>query len=96
MQYATKCPRVISDHRTLQGYAEKPYPWSPHTVDVQMFRVGNLVMLIIPGEMTTMAGRRIRYVHHKPTHSMCAYRIIAKQSVPDSSNLVSSATMHTS
>jgi len=25
-----------------------------------MFRVGNLVMLIIPGEMTTMAGRRIR------------------------------------
>ncbi|KAI0733823.1 Neutral/alkaline nonlysosomal ceramidase [Fomitopsis betulina] len=42
------------------GYAEKPYPWSPHTVDVQILRVGNLVMLIIPGEMTTMSGRRIR------------------------------------
>ncbi|KZT65421.1 Neutral/alkaline nonlysosomal ceramidase [Daedalea quercina L-15889] len=42
------------------GYAEKPYAWSPSTVDVQMLRVGNLVMLIIPGEMTTMAGRRMR------------------------------------
>ncbi|TFY54669.1 hypothetical protein EVJ58_g8721 [Rhodofomes roseus] len=42
------------------GYAEKPYAWSPSTVDIQILRVGNLVMLIIPGEMTTMAGRRIR------------------------------------
>ncbi|KAI0295246.1 Neutral/alkaline nonlysosomal ceramidase [Russula brevipes] len=42
------------------GYAHTPYEWSPSTVDIQMFRVGNLVMLIIPGEMTTMAGRRIR------------------------------------
>ncbi|KAJ7839873.1 Neutral/alkaline nonlysosomal ceramidase [Mycena leptocephala] len=42
------------------GYAHKPYEWSPSTVDVQIFRVGNFVMLIIPGELTTMAGRRIR------------------------------------
>ncbi|KAH8097107.1 Neutral/alkaline nonlysosomal ceramidase [Cristinia sonorae] len=42
------------------GYAHTPYEWSPTTVDIQMLRVGNLVMLIIPGEMTTMAGRRIR------------------------------------
>ncbi|KAI0262181.1 Neutral/alkaline nonlysosomal ceramidase [Gloeopeniophorella convolvens] len=42
------------------GYAHTPYDWSPTTVDIQMFRVGNLVMLIIPGELTTMAGRRIR------------------------------------
>ncbi|PCH35497.1 hypothetical protein WOLCODRAFT_80219, partial [Wolfiporia cocos MD-104 SS10] len=42
------------------GYAHKPYDWSPNTVDVQMFRVGNLVMLIMPGELTTMAGRRLR------------------------------------
>ena len=27
-----------------------------------MFRVGQLVMLIVPGEFTTMSGRRIRYV----------------------------------
>ncbi|KAJ7661420.1 Neutral/alkaline nonlysosomal ceramidase [Mycena polygramma] len=42
------------------GYATFPYAWSPSTVDIQMFKVGNLVMLIIPGELTTMAGRRLR------------------------------------
>jgi neutral ceramidase len=46
----------------FKGYAHTPYEWSPRTVDVQMFRVGNVVILIMPGEMTTMAGRRIRYV----------------------------------
>jgi neutral ceramidase len=33
-----------------------------------MFRVGNVVILIIPGEMTTMAGRRIRYVRRPVLH----------------------------
>ena len=46
----------------FKGYAHTPYEWSPSTVDIQMFRVGNLVILVIPGELTTMAGRRIRYV----------------------------------
>ncbi|EKM81296.1 hypothetical protein AGABI1DRAFT_112961 [Agaricus bisporus var. burnettii JB137-S8] len=42
------------------GSAHTPYDWSPTTVDVQMLRVGNFVMLIMPGELTTMAGRRMR------------------------------------
>ncbi|CAE6505603.1 unnamed protein product [Rhizoctonia solani] len=42
------------------GYANTPYPWQPSIVDIQMFRVGQLVMLIFPGELTTMAGRRLR------------------------------------
>ncbi|TFY76333.1 hypothetical protein EWM64_g7679 [Hericium alpestre] len=42
------------------GYAHTPYNWSPDTVDIQMLRVGNFVMLIMPGELTTMAGRRLR------------------------------------
>ncbi|KAJ6473129.1 Neutral/alkaline nonlysosomal ceramidase [Mycena sanguinolenta] len=42
------------------GVATLPYAWSPSTVDIQMLKVGNLVMLIIPGELTTMAGRRLR------------------------------------
>jgi len=42
------------------GYAHFPYDWSPTTVDIQMLRVGNFVMLIMPGELTTMAGRRMR------------------------------------
>ncbi|KAG8790752.1 hypothetical protein FRC12_011114 [Ceratobasidium sp. 428] len=42
------------------GYANTPYPWQPSIVDIQMFRVGQLVMVIFPGELTTMAGRRMR------------------------------------
>jgi len=42
------------------GYAHTPYEWAPNSVDVQMLRIGNFVMLIMPGELTTMAGRRIR------------------------------------
>ncbi|KAF7317824.1 hypothetical protein MKEN_00870300 [Mycena kentingensis (nom. inval.)] len=42
------------------GYAHEPYEWSPSTVDVQILRIGNLAILVIPGELTTMAGRRMR------------------------------------
>ncbi|EIM80776.1 Neutral/alkaline nonlysosomal ceramidase [Stereum hirsutum FP-91666 SS1] len=42
------------------GYAHTPYNWSPGTVDIQMFRIGQFVMLIMPGELTTMSGRRMR------------------------------------
>ena len=43
------------------GYAHFPYEWSPSTVDIQLMRVGNFVMLIMPGELTTMSGRRMRW-----------------------------------
>jgi len=42
------------------GYAHEPYEWSPGTVDIQILRIGNLVILVAPGEFTTMAGRRMR------------------------------------
>jgi len=42
------------------GYATTPYLWAAHTVDIQMLRVGQLVIAVIPGELTTMAGRRMR------------------------------------
>lgn len=42
------------------GFAHQPYEWSANSVNIQMLRVGNFVMLVIPGELTTMAGRRIR------------------------------------
>ncbi|KAJ7190130.1 Neutral/alkaline nonlysosomal ceramidase [Mycena pura] len=41
------------------GFAHDPYEWSPSTVDVQILRVGNFGMPT--GELTTMAGRRIRF-----------------------------------
>ncbi|KAH8831641.1 ceramidase [Flagelloscypha sp. PMI_526] len=42
------------------GYATFPYRWTPDTVDIQILRVGQFVMAIVPGELTTMAGRRLR------------------------------------
>jgi neutral ceramidase len=42
-----------------QGLAE-PYPLSPEVLPLQILRIGNLVLLGIPVELTTMAGRRLR------------------------------------
>ncbi|EPQ55350.1 Neutral/alkaline nonlysosomal ceramidase [Gloeophyllum trabeum ATCC 11539] len=42
------------------GYANTPYPWSPHIVDIQMLKIGNFVICVMPGELTTMSGRRMR------------------------------------
>ncbi|KZT55934.1 Neutral/alkaline nonlysosomal ceramidase [Calocera cornea HHB12733] len=41
------------------GFAHKPYDWSPSIVDMQMFRVGSTIILVVPAEFTTMAGRRL-------------------------------------
>lgn len=42
------------------GRMNKPYPWQPSIVDVQMLRLGQVVIVCVPGEFTTMAGRRLR------------------------------------
>ncbi|PKS11448.1 hypothetical protein jhhlp_003212 [Lomentospora prolificans] len=42
------------------GEMNTPYAWSPNIVDVQMLRVGQFVIIVSPGEATTMAGRRWR------------------------------------
>lgn len=40
------------------GEVHKPYAWTPNVVDVQVFRVGQFMIIVSPGEATTMAGRR--------------------------------------
>ncbi|ROV98109.1 hypothetical protein VPNG_08605 [Cytospora leucostoma] len=40
------------------GEVHEPYAWTPNIVDVQVFRVGHLIIIVSPGEATTMAGRR--------------------------------------
>lgn len=42
------------------GYAHTPYDWSPSTVNIQLMRVGQVFIIVMPGELTTMAGRRLR------------------------------------
>ncbi|KAJ6534217.1 Neutral/alkaline non-lysosomal ceramidase-domain-containing protein [Mycena capillaripes] len=45
------------------GHAHEPYGWTPSTVHVQTFSVGNF------GELTTMAGRHIRTMEFKQVHT---------------------------
>eukprot|EP00887_Chlorella_sp_A99_P008094 scaffold12.g8094.t1 len=42
------------------GEMHFPYEWVPYIVEIQILRVGQLVILAVPGEFTTMAGRRLR------------------------------------
>ncbi|KAJ8264394.1 hypothetical protein GJAV_G00148650 [Gymnothorax javanicus] len=42
------------------GEMKIPLPWHPDIVDVQIITIGNVAIVAIPGEVTTMSGRRIR------------------------------------
>ncbi|XP_058215615.1 neutral ceramidase 1 [Rhododendron vialii] len=42
------------------GEMKEPYDWAPSILPVQILRVGQLVIVSVPGEFTTMAGRRLR------------------------------------
>lgn len=42
------------------GAATSPYAWSPNIVDIQAMRIGPLFIVVVPGEATTMSGRRWR------------------------------------
>nr|XP_032515548.1 neutral ceramidase isoform X1 [Danaus plexippus plexippus] len=44
------------------GRAEFPYEWQPHVVSCSVARLGGLLVAAVPGEFTTMAGRRLRAV----------------------------------
>ena len=39
--------------------------WVPHNMPVQIFKIGDLVIAGVPGEFTTMSGRRIKKLLHE-------------------------------
>ncbi|XP_061167886.1 uncharacterized protein LOC133176834 [Saccostrea echinata] len=42
------------------GEISSPYAWSPSIVDLQIFRIGQLAIISVPAEFSTMSGRRTR------------------------------------
>ena len=52
------------------GEINTPYLWTPNVVDVQVLRVGQLVIIVSPGEATTMAGRRWKRAIHDSAASL--------------------------
>ncbi|CAL1538863.1 unnamed protein product [Lymnaea stagnalis] len=42
------------------GEIKEPYLWQPQIVDNQILRIGQFIIVAVPGEFTTMSGRRMR------------------------------------
>lgn len=42
------------------GRASFPYEWQPKIVATQLLQIGDVVLVAVPGEFTTMSGRRLR------------------------------------
>ncbi|XP_057681733.1 neutral ceramidase isoform X2 [Corythoichthys intestinalis] len=42
------------------GEMKWPLPWHPEIIDVQILTLGSVAVVAVPGEITTMAGRRLR------------------------------------
>lgn len=42
------------------GRANFPFQWQPRIVPTQLFQIGDVIMVGLPGEFTTMSGRRVR------------------------------------
>lgn len=53
------------------GEMSSPYMWTPNVVDIQVLRVGQLVIIVSPGEATTMAGRRWKDAVAKEVEACC-------------------------
>ncbi|KFP77051.1 Neutral ceramidase, partial [Acanthisitta chloris] len=56
------------------GEMTKPRPWHPDIVDVQIVTIGSLAIIAVPGEFTTMSGRRLREAVQKEFDSHGAPR----------------------
>jgi neutral ceramidase len=52
------------------GESDSPYAWSPNIVDIQLLRVGQMFIIVAPGEATTMAGRRWKDALHQEALSL--------------------------
>lgn len=50
---------------TLHLQATFPYEWQPKIVSCTVAKIGDLVIAAVPGEFTTMSGRRLRNVVKK-------------------------------
>jgi len=50
----------------------------PSVVDVQILRAGQLVLLCVPAELTTMAGRRLREAVHARARACSGLRVMCR------------------
>ncbi|KAM0333225.1 hypothetical protein ACHAQA_001885 [Verticillium albo-atrum] len=63
------------------GEVSRPYAWTPNIVDIQAFRVGQFVIIVSPGEATTMAGRRWKQAVHDAAETLFGHEAGASKPV---------------
>lgn len=51
--------------------------WVPHNMPVQIFKIGDLVIAGVPGEFTTMSGRRLKALLHDTFQDKIHHVVIA-------------------
>ncbi|XP_038591585.1 neutral ceramidase [Micropterus salmoides] len=56
------------------GEMNWPLPWHPQIVDVQIITIGSVAVVAVPGEMTTMSGRRLRETVKQELESEGAFK----------------------
>jgi neutral ceramidase len=56
-QRACQAPKTIL---LDTGNINIPHPWAPDVLPLQIFRLGQLIIVNVPTELTTMAGRRLK------------------------------------
>ncbi|XP_017260731.2 neutral ceramidase-like, partial [Kryptolebias marmoratus] len=56
------------------GEMNWPLPWHPQIVDVQIIKIGSVAVIAVPGEMTTMSGRRLRQAVREELESEGTFR----------------------
>ncbi|XP_077958815.1 neutral ceramidase isoform X1 [Gasterosteus aculeatus] len=56
------------------GEMNWPLPWHPQIVDVQIITIGSVAVVAVPGEMTTMSGRRLREAVKQELESEGAFK----------------------
>ncbi len=71
--YKTDCQRekpIVFEMGT-----QKPYPWSPEVMPIQLVRLGSLALIGLPFEVTTMAGRRLSQTVYDQLKSVGVTRV---------------------
>ncbi|XP_039990845.1 neutral ceramidase [Xiphias gladius] len=56
------------------GEMSWPLPWHPQIVDVQILTIGSVAVVAVPGELTTMSGRRLREAVKRELESEGTFR----------------------
>lgn len=68
-----------------------PYPWTPDVLPVQILRIGNLALVGLPFEATTMTGRRMRNAVHNELDDIGVEHVVFAGYANDYSGYITTA-----